>query len=61
LLDINSDLISRTGIGSDADKIAEITGVPSIIIGIIWMAIAALIVFWMLKNSVRIKKPLNKH
>jgi len=55
LIDINSDLISRTGIGSDADKIAEITGFPSILIGIIWMLIAALIVFIMLKNSIRNK------
>ena len=53
VIDINSDLISRSGIGSDADKIAEMTGVPSILIGIAWMLIALIIVILMLRNSIR--------
>lgn len=53
LLDIKSDVITRTGIGSDADKIAEMTGLPSILIGLIWMIIAITMVYYMLKNSIR--------
>jgi len=51
ILDIKSDLISRSGIGSDADRIAEMTGIPSVVIGIAWMAIAVVIVYYMLKHS----------
>lgn len=57
LLDIKSDLISRTGIGSDADKISDMTGIPSMLIGFIWLMIAAVVVFYMLKNGVRKTKP----
>ena len=40
LLDIKSDLIDRTGIGSDADTIAKLTGIPSILVGIFWGLVA---------------------
>ncbi len=40
ILDIKDDLIDRSGIGSDADAIANLTGLPSISIGILWMGIA---------------------
>ncbi|MCT4587812.1 MAG: M50 family metallopeptidase [Carboxylicivirga sp.] len=52
ILDIKSDLIARSGIGSDADRIAEMTGIPSIVIGIIWMLIAVAIVYYMLKYTI---------
>ncbi|WP_430817524.1 M50 family metallopeptidase [Carboxylicivirga sp. RSCT41] len=52
ILDIKSDLISRTGIGSDADQIAQMTGIPSITIGILWLVIAIVVVYYMLKKSV---------
>ncbi len=51
ILDIKSDLISRSNIGSDADVISQITGIPSIAIGITWLVIALIIVYFMLKNS----------
>ena len=56
VLDIKSDLITRSGIGSDADQIAQMTGIPSIFIGIIWIIIAITIVYFMLKKSIPIKK-----
>jgi hypothetical protein len=56
VLDIKSDLITRSGIGSDADQIAQMTGIPSVLIGIIWIAIAITIVYYMLKKSISIKK-----
>lgn len=42
ILDIKDDLIDRSNVGSDADCIAELIGLPSVSIGIIWMAIAIL-------------------
>ena len=44
IIDIKSDLIDRTGIGSDADTIARLLGSQSlsILIGIVWILIAIL-------------------
>lgn len=56
ILDIKSDLISRSGIGSDADQIAQMTGIPSVVIGITWMLIAITIVYYMLKYSISRRK-----
>ena len=49
ILDIKSDLIDNTNIGSDADAISELIGIPSIFIGITWMLIALLNLFLVLR------------
>lgn len=43
--DIKDDLIDRSGIGSDADAIAELTGFDSKLIGGVWMALAIISIF----------------
>ena len=53
IIDIKNDLIDRTGIGSDADAIAEMTGIPSIVIGIIWFLLALLVIYLTLKYAFR--------
>lgn len=53
VIDIKSDLIDRTGIGSDADSIAEMTGIPSLVVGIVWFFIAALVIYYTLKYAFR--------
>lgn len=53
IIDIKDDLIDRTGIGSDADAIAEMTGVPSIMVGIVWFFLAALVIYYTLKYTFR--------
>ncbi len=53
VIDINSDLIARSGIGSDADKIAQLTGIPSIFVGLIWLVIALIALFYILRYSLR--------
>jgi hypothetical protein len=53
VLDIKSDLIDRSGIGSDADKIAELTGIPSVVVGIFWIVIAALMLFLFLRKTLK--------
>jgi hypothetical protein len=55
ILDIKSDLINQSGIGSDADQIAQMTGIPSVFIGVIWIITALIIVYFMLKKSILIK------
>lgn len=54
-LDIFDDVIARTGIGSDADKLAELTHLPSVLWGTIWIALslAATAVFFYLS----VRKP----
>lgn len=53
IIDIKDDLIDRTGIGSDADAIAEMTGIPSIAVGIAWFLIALLVMYFTLKYAFR--------
>ena len=51
IVDIKEDLIDRSGIGSDADAIADIIGIPklSVVIGVIWIILACLILLYSLK------------
>ncbi|MGB6267923.1 MAG: M50 family metallopeptidase [Olleya sp.] len=49
ILDIKGDLIDNSNIGSDADKIAEITGLPSVLVGVTWMLIAIVTLFFVLR------------
>jgi len=51
IIDIKEDLIDRSGIGSDADKIARLMGMPSLspVIGIAWIILAIIILWFTLK------------
>jgi len=40
ILDIKSDIIDRPGLQSDAAMLAEMTGVPTLIWGFLWIAVA---------------------
>ncbi|GAB5528023.1 MAG: M50 family metallopeptidase [Roseivirga sp.] len=53
VIDIKGDLIDRTGIGSDADSIADMTGIPSLVVGIVWFFIASLVIYYTLKYAFR--------
>jgi hypothetical protein len=57
ILDILDDVLKRPGIGSDADMLAELTGIPSVVWGVLWMAaaIAATTVFLALSAKVQAK------
>lgn len=56
IIDIKEDLISRTNVGSDADRIAELTGLPSIGIGIAWLFIAFIFLYFILKLGLKMPK-----
>ena len=49
ILDIKNDLIDRTNIGSDADHTAELIGLSGQQVGGIWMAIAVINLFFVLR------------
>lgn len=56
LIDIREDLIARSNVGSDADSIAQMTGIPSIVVGVIWLLIAFLMVYFALRYAFRTKR-----
>jgi hypothetical protein len=43
VLDIVDDVLRRPGIGSDADALAEMTLVPGVVWGVLWIAISAVV------------------
>lgn len=51
VLDIKSDILDRPGVRSDAVMLAEATHIPSLVWGILWIAIAALAAFLFLVIS----------
>ena len=53
VIDIKDDLIFRSGVGSDADAIAEMTGIPSVAIGVIWFLLAILVIYFTLRIAVK--------
>lgn len=40
ILDIKSDVLDRPGLQSDAAMLAEVTGVPTVVWGVLWIAVA---------------------
>jgi hypothetical protein len=49
ILDIKSDILARPGLRSDAAMLYEMTGVPTIFWGFLWIAIALLVSAWLLR------------
>lgn len=52
-LDVFDDVIARRGIGSDADKLADLTMLPSVVWGVIWIALSFVAAACFLYFSVR--------
>ena len=49
ILDIKSDIIARPELRSDAAMLAEMTGIPTVIWGFLWIGIALLVSAWLLR------------
>ncbi len=49
ILDIKSDIIARPHLRSDAAMLAEMTGIPTVFWGFLWIAIALLVSAWLLR------------
>jgi hypothetical protein len=53
ILDIKSDILDRPDLQSDARMLAEITGIPTLAWGVIWIAVAVAGATWMLHRAYR--------
>jgi hypothetical protein len=49
ILDIKSDILARPHLRSDAAMLSEMTGIPTIFWGFLWIAIALLVSAWLLR------------
>lgn len=52
-LDIRSDVLQRPHLPSDASMLADLTGVPTILWGLLWMALGIMAVGWFVDRSWR--------
>jgi hypothetical protein len=53
VLDIKSDILDRPGVESDAYMLAQISGVPTLAWGILWIALTLAGSFWLLRQAYR--------
>lgn len=53
ILDIKSDVIDRPEVQSDAAMLAEITGIPTMVWGVIWITVAIAVAAWLMKRAYR--------
>lgn len=51
ILDIKSDVLDRPELQSDAQMLGELTGVPTIVWGLLWIAAALAFCFWLLRRA----------
>jgi len=54
LLDIKSDIIDRPWLHSDAHMLAELTGVPTVVWGILWIGLAITASAWLFRRAYRL-------
>ncbi|MDT8370286.1 MAG: M50 family metallopeptidase [Longimicrobiales bacterium] len=53
ILDIKSDILDRPGIQSDAAMLAELTGIPTVVWGVVWIALALWAALRLLRHTLR--------
>jgi hypothetical protein len=51
ILDIKSDILDRPGLESDASMLADITGVPTVFWGVVWIAVALGFSLWLMRRA----------
>jgi hypothetical protein len=51
ILDIKSDILDRPHLRSDAAMLAELTGIPTMAWGFIWIAAALVLAFWLVRKA----------
>lgn len=51
--DIKSDILDRPGVRSDASLLADVTGVPTVVWGLLWIGLAGAVCWWLLNRTVR--------
>ena len=53
ILDIKSDILDRPGLESDAHMLAELTGIPTVAWGVVWIAVALIAAGLLLRSAYR--------
>lgn len=53
VLDIKSDVLDRPGLRSDARMLFELTGVPTLVWGVLWISVAGFVSTWLLIRALR--------
>lgn len=53
ILDIKSDVLDRSGLESDARMLADLTGVPTVVWGFLWIGIALGVVYLVSRRALR--------
>jgi len=53
ILDIKSDVLDRPNLPSDARMLSELTAVPTVVWGVMWIGIALLVAWWLLRWAYR--------
>jgi hypothetical protein len=51
LLDIKSDVLDRPHLPSDAHMLAELTGVPTVVWGVVWIGLGAAVSWWLFQRA----------
>jgi hypothetical protein len=51
ILDIKSDILDRPEVLSDARMLAELTGIPTVVWGVLWIAVALVFSAWLFKRA----------
>jgi Peptidase M50B-like len=57
ILDIKSDVLDRNHHASDATRLAEMTGIPGVVWGALWITISLVVTFYAAKWAVMVAKP----
>ena len=55
-LDIKSDILDRPELRSDARMLAEHTGIPTLVWGLVWLVLAAALTVWFVLRATRVAK-----
>lgn len=51
LLDIKSDILDRPYLESDAQMLARMTGVPTVVWGVLWIGLGGLVGWWLFRRT----------
>ena len=51
LLDIKSDILDRPYLESDARMLAQLTGVPTVVWGVVWIGLGAWLSWWLFRRA----------
>ncbi len=53
ILDIKSDILERPALASDARMLAEMTGIPTVLWGVVWITLALVVSFLLFRRAYR--------